>query len=73
MTRNVEILIFLFTYSCCFFVILWYNDLIQVQRVGTADHIADGTLALCDRLRCYHALVGIADWILKDCNEMYLF
>nr|WP_300858621.1 hypothetical protein [uncultured Acetatifactor sp.] len=31
-------------------------------------HIADGTLALCDGLRSYHALPGIADCIVKDCN-----
>lgn len=32
-------------------------------------HIADGTLALCDGLRSYHALPGIADCIVKDCND----
>jgi len=31
-------------------------------------HIADGTLALCDGLRSYHALPGIADCTVKDCN-----
>ncbi|WP_251210390.1 IS1595 family transposase [Acetatifactor aquisgranensis] len=32
-------------------------------------HIADGTLALCDGLRSYHALPGIAECIVKDCND----
>lgn len=32
-------------------------------------HIADGTLALCDGLRSYHALPGIADCTVKDCND----
>ena len=32
-------------------------------------HIADGTLALCDGLRSYHAFPGIADCIVKDCNN----
>lgn len=32
-------------------------------------HIADGTLALCDGLRSYHALPGIADCTVKDCNN----
>lgn len=32
-------------------------------------HIADGTLALCDGLRSYHALPGITDCIVRDCNE----
>lgn len=31
-------------------------------------HIADGTLALCDGLRSYHALPGIADCTVKDCT-----
>ena len=31
-------------------------------------HIADGTLALCDGLRSYHAFPGIADCIVKDCG-----
>lgn len=31
-------------------------------------HIADGTLALCDGLRSYHAFPGIADCTVKDCN-----
>ncbi len=30
-------------------------------------HIADGTLALCDGLRSYHALPGIADCTVRDC------
>ena len=30
-------------------------------------HIADGTLALCDGLRSYHALTGIADCTVRDC------
>lgn len=33
------------------------------------NHIADGTLALCDGLRSYHALPGIADCIVEDCNS----
>lgn len=33
-------------------------------------HIADGTLALCDGLRSYHALPGIADCTVKDCNSL---
>lgn len=32
-------------------------------------HIADGTLALCDGLRSYHAFPGIADCTVKDCNS----
>lgn len=32
-------------------------------------HIADGTLALCDGLRSYHALPGIADCVVRDCNK----
>ncbi len=32
-------------------------------------HIADGTLALCDGLRSYHAFAGIADCTVKDCNN----
>lgn len=32
-------------------------------------HIADGTLALCDGLRSYHALPGIADCVVRDCND----
>lgn len=32
-------------------------------------HIADGTLALCDGLRSYHALPGIADCIVRDCTD----
>lgn len=32
-------------------------------------HIADGTLALCDGLRSYHAFPGIADCIVRDCND----
>ena len=32
-------------------------------------HIADRTLALCDGLRSYHALPGIADCIVRDCND----
>lgn len=32
-------------------------------------HIADGTLALCDGLRSYHALPGIADCTVRDCTE----
>ena len=32
-------------------------------------YIADGTLALCDGLRSYHVLPGIADCIVKDCND----
>lgn len=32
-------------------------------------HIADGTLALCDGLRSYHAFPGIADCTVKDCNN----
>lgn len=32
-------------------------------------HIADGTLALCDGLRSYHALPGIADCTVKDCTD----
>lgn len=32
-------------------------------------HIADGTLALCDGLRSYHAFPGIADCIVEDCNS----
>lgn len=31
-------------------------------------HIADGTLALCDGLRNYHAFPGLADCIVRDCN-----
>lgn len=31
-------------------------------------HIADGTLVLCDGLRSYHALPGIADCTVKDCG-----
>lgn len=31
-------------------------------------HIADGTLALCDGLRSYHAFPGIADCTVKDCG-----
>lgn len=31
-------------------------------------HIADGTLALCDGLRSYHAFPGIADCTVEDCN-----
>ncbi len=30
-------------------------------------HIADGTLALCDGLRSYHALPGIAGCTVRDC------
>ncbi len=30
-------------------------------------HIANGTLALCDGLRSYHALPGIADCTVRDC------
>lgn len=30
-------------------------------------HIADGTLALCDGLRSYHALPGIANCTVRDC------
>ncbi len=30
-------------------------------------HIADGTLALCDGLRSYHAFPGIADCTVRDC------
>lgn len=33
------------------------------------DHIADGTLALCDGLRSYHAFPGIAECTVKDCND----
>lgn len=33
------------------------------------NHIADGTLALCDSLRSYHALPRIADCIVKDFND----
>ena len=33
-------------------------------------HIADGTLALCDGLRSYHAFPGIADCTVKDCNKL---
>lgn len=29
--------------------------------------IADGTLALCDGLRSYHALPGIANCTVRDC------
>lgn len=32
-------------------------------------HISDGTLALCDGLRSYHAFPGIADCTVKDCNN----
>lgn len=32
-------------------------------------HIADGTLALCDGLKSYHALPGIADCTVKDCTN----
>ena len=32
-------------------------------------HIANGTLALCDGLRSYHALPEIADGTVKDCND----
>ena len=32
-------------------------------------HIADGTLALCDGLRSYHAFPGIADCTVKNCND----
>lgn len=32
-------------------------------------HIADGTLALCDELRSYHAFPGIEDCTVKDCNN----
>ena len=32
-------------------------------------HIADGTLALCDGLKSYHAFSGIADCTVKDCNN----
>ena len=32
-------------------------------------HIADGTLVLCDGLRSYHALPGIADCTVKDCTN----
>ena len=32
-------------------------------------HIADGTLALCDGLRSYHAFPGIADCTVKDCTD----
>lgn len=32
-------------------------------------HIADGTLALCDGLRSYHAFPGIADCTVKDCSD----
>ena len=32
-------------------------------------HIADGTLALCDGLRSYHAFPRIADCTVKDCNN----
>ena len=32
-------------------------------------HIADGTLVLCDGLRSYHALPGIADCTVRDCND----
>lgn len=32
-------------------------------------HIADGTLALCNGLRSYHAFPGIADCIVRDCND----
>ena len=31
-------------------------------------HIADGTFLLCDGLRSYHALPGIAECIVKDCT-----
>ncbi len=30
-------------------------------------HISNGTLALCNRLRSYHALSGIADCTVRDC------
>lgn len=32
-------------------------------------HIEDGTLVLCDGLRSYHALPGIADCTVKDCTD----
>ncbi|MCM1065118.1 MAG: IS1595 family transposase [Eubacterium sp.] len=32
-------------------------------------HIADGTLVLCDGLRSYHALPGIADCTARDCTD----
>lgn len=32
-------------------------------------HIAAGTLVLCDGLRSYHALPGIADCTVKDCTD----
>ena len=34
--------------------------------------IADGTLVLCDGRRSYHAIPGIADYIVKDCNDREL-
>lgn len=41
-------------------------------------HLADGTLALCDGLRSYHALPGIADCTVRDCvnqegNDIHFF
>lgn len=33
-------------------------------------HIADRTLALCDGLRSYHVLPGVANCIVKDCNAL---
>ncbi len=40
------------------------------ELIGIFDgHIADGTLALCDGLRSYHAFPGIADCMVKDCNN----
>lgn len=32
-------------------------------------HIADGTLALCDGLKSYHAFPRIADYTVKKCNN----
>ena len=32
-------------------------------------YIADEILAFCDELRSYHAFSGIADRIVKDCND----
>lgn len=41
------------------------KDLISIFE----GHIADGTLALSDGLRSYHAFPGIADCTVKDCNS----
>ncbi|MCI8571869.1 MAG: hypothetical protein HFI43_10765 [Lachnospiraceae bacterium] len=35
-----------------------------------ADHIARGTLMLCDRLKSYHSLSAITGCTVKDCHNL---